>query len=74
MQVRAVVVSWLLLMVTLALVAYVAANWYERKANTASDSAGVSAEMANGWEPTPYAPGSSNGSWYWRRPRLHWSR
>ena len=68
MQVRTVLTAWTLTMVTLVLVALVSANWYERKVNLAGDIAGFQAELADGWEPTPYAEGNA---WYWRRPRLY---
>jgi hypothetical protein len=72
MQIRAVVIAWLLMLVTLVGVALVSANWYEFRDATAFVGAGPARDaVEHGWEPIQFA---GRDAWYWRRPRLYLPR
>ena len=66
---RVLLTGWLLVMVTLAVVAVVSANWYEY--GPPADSVDEDQQMlSRGWEPVPY----QGGIWFFRRPRLYLPR
>jgi hypothetical protein len=73
MQIRAVVIAWLLMLVTLVGVALASTNWYEYRDRLAfgPGTGPVLEAIGPGWEPTDF-PGRE--TYYWRRPRLYLAR
>lgn len=72
MQIRTVLVGWVLTLATLIACTLIWANWYEyRPAESFAGAEATRVAFRSGWEPVLF-PGRD--FWYWRRPRLSLSQ